>query len=99
MARKEDNSTAMQVDQEQRDTNSNVQVSQNTSRNSLFSESSKVRFSRLPLDQRKGAIELGKKVETKTRISKKVVNKYEFDEYTIFVGNLPSNSGIFFFLV
>lgn len=94
MVRKEDNSTAMHTDQQQSETNSDTQVSQNTTGNSLFSESSKARFSKLPSEQTKGTIEVGKKVETKTRISKKAVNKHEFDAYTIFVGNLPSRSRI-----
>ena len=92
MARKENSSTTASTDNQSNENNSSKPVSQNTSGVSLFSESNKARFSRLPTDQGKGAVAVVKKAESTAQVPKKVVNNHEFDAFTVFVGNLPSSS-------
>lgn len=88
----EDSSVTMDTVKQSRENNTSSADLKNTSGISLFSESSKVRFSKLPTDGAKENTEIKKKVERTSRASVKVVNKHEYDAYTLFVGNLPSIS-------
>lgn len=70
-----------------------VSSSQNTKSpvmSSLFSDSNKIRFSRIPDKKDTTGETVPKKASVSRPAAKKPVNKHEFDNYTVFVGNLPS---------